>query len=75
MKALEAFGGWVLHRGYLLLIPLLITLPLVVEAYTGGKTAEVSSKDFVCTATSSVGIEPRCDQYTRVSRTTFEKTQ
>lgn len=28
--------------------------------------AEVSSKEFVCTATSSIGIKPRCDQYTRV---------
>lgn len=72
MKALESLGGWVLNRGWLLLV-VLGSIPLAVNAYTGGKTAEVSSKDFVCTATSAVGIESRCDQYTRVSRTTFEK--
>lgn len=73
MKALETLGGWVLNKGWLVLILPLVTVPFVVEAYTGGKSATVSSKEFVCTATSSVGIEPRCDQYTRVSRTTFEK--
>jgi hypothetical protein len=66
MKALDKFGGWILDKGWLIPIVPLLAIPFVVEAYTGGKTAEVTSKEFVCTATSSVGIEPRCDQYTRI---------
>lgn len=65
MRALEKLGGWVLNRGWLLLI-VLGAIPLAVNAYTGGRTATVSSKEFVCTATSAIGIEPQCDQYTRV---------
>jgi hypothetical protein len=38
-------------------------------SFAEGRTAEVSSKQFICTATSAVGIEPRCDQYTRVKGT------
>lgn len=75
MKALESLGGWVLNRGWLVLILPLAVLPFVVEAYTGGKTATVSSKEFICTATSAVGIESRCDQYTRASRTTLNEKQ
>lgn len=75
MKAIESFGGWILHKGWAIFIPMLIVIPIAVEAYTGGKTSTVSSKEFVCTATSAVGIEPRCDQYTRVSRTNLTEKQ
>ena len=34
MRALEKLGGWVLNRGWIF-IPILIVIPLAVEAYTG----------------------------------------
>lgn len=66
MKTIERFGGWIMNTGWIFGIAVLIAIPIGVQAFTGGRTASVTSKEFVCTATSAVGIEPRCDQYTRI---------
>lgn len=50
-------------------ILLMMLIAIGTYTFTSGKTAKVSSKEFECTATSAVGIEPRCDQYTRVRST------
>lgn len=50
--------------GSVMLLSVLVALGSI--SFASGRTAEVSSKQFICTATSAVGIEPQCDQYTRV---------
>ena len=64
MKSISNLGAWATSQGWWF-VPLII-LGLVTLYSIDNKTATVSGKEFKCTATSSVGIVPRCDQFTRL---------
>lgn len=69
MKTIGNFGDWVIAKGWWFVPSLILMFTLIYNASSTNKTAIIHGKEFECTATSAVGINSRCDQYTRIPNT------
>ena len=68
---MKGFMDWFICRdGWILMFigALAIMLSVIVwDLIFGPRTVAISSKQFECTSTTSIGIEAVCTQYTKIS--------
>ena len=65
------FMDWCIRRdGWILMCIGVLAITLVVTVWgliCGPRTVSISTKQFECTSTTSIGIEAVCTQYTKIS--------
>ena len=67
---MKGFMDWFICRdGWILMcigVLACVLVLLVLSMIFGPRTVAISSKQFVCTSTTSIGIEAVCTQYTKI---------